>query len=213
MTDDQSILISRDHHLGIAVTGPGLDLRARSLAAKAGFVTHPEQHAMVLPPRTDPDEAQHRAGRVLGLLYFDGYAVTLDTTLENVRSPVALPDLGPVTMGLVDAVDALRVMPHPTDVGALLDLVRAGPLPRIAQLLDIASTRTSALVTAQADRDARVTLQEAAKHLAVAQEALTDAAALFQSHAPDVQRRRAVTGPRPAQPAPAPTPIDSRRRR
>lgn len=188
---DKPVLVSRDHHLGIAVTGPGLDLPARHHARKAGFVPHHEQDAMVLPPRTSPDDAERRAARVVDLLYFDGYSVTLDTTLVHVRPPTALPDLGQAAMALHDAADVLRVMPHPVDAAALLDAFRTGPLAHAAALLDAAVPRADAIEAPYAARDARQSLHDAAEHLAAAEAAVQEAAEVLRANPPAARPRTA----------------------
>lgn len=208
MTNDRSLIISRDHYLGIAITGPGLDLRAQAMAVKAGFITHVEQRAVVLPPGIGGDETDRRTRRALRLLYLGGYAVTLDATLKDVRTPIMpMPSLSPATAALTNAIRVLRVMPHPADTAALLNAVRIGPLARTVQLVDVAVAHADAVDDPEAARDARLFLRAASVHLVVAEAALSQGTSVLKAHA----RRQAAASPT-AHPV-EPTALDSRRRR
>ncbi|WP_345673468.1 hypothetical protein [Yinghuangia aomiensis] len=208
---DKPILVSRNHHLGIAVTGPGLNAQARQLAEKAGFVTHREQDAMVLPDRVPPEHVRRTTRDLVRRLYAAGFPVTVDATLPGIPTPVPRVDLGPATAALHDALGVLNVSPHPLDTAAILDEVRTGPLAALGALLDAAVARADTLDDPEHVREARVRLHQVAESVADAETVLMDATAVLRAHPPaspfpSPPRHRRPAPPQPPVPPAAPHP-------
>lgn len=209
---DKPILVSRDHHLGIAATGPGLNAQARQLAEKAGFVPHREQGAMVLPDRLPPEHVRHTTRDLVRRLYAAGFPVTVDATLPGIPAPVPRVGLGPATATLHKALGVLNVSPHPLDTAAILDEVRTGPLAAIGALLDAAVARADTLDDPEHVRAARFLLRQVAESVADAEAGLMDATALLHAHPPASPFPSPPRHRSPSPPAPPTAPHPPRRR-